>query len=283
MRIFVLGDSFAENLFETGYKQLNVVDGNLGGEIKKYMSLLEENKIEKAKWFTDWLSDWGYEIYNFGVGGGTIEDLIYQFGKIDTEYKTGDRIIVNLTSINRFNWINEKRIQFIHTNYLNPYMDGYSKEECEFLLKQTVFRDELFKDKNSKFFNDINNFINYMLEKHSIYNPILWTIFAEFNESFQNNRWYYNVVFKNGIFNCNELPQVPFGINHETNGNIKDGHFGRYGNYYLALAFKEILESNTKEFYLKDEVLMKKINEKIYHASKNTIFKMPKEFRNQII
>jgi hypothetical protein len=99
MRIFVLGDSFADNLFAEGYEYINKFSIHGLNDsayhfspIQKYLISLKNENIENAKWFTDWLQEWGYEIVNLGVGGCSNQNIFYQFAKIDKEFKEGDRI-----------------------------------------------------------------------------------------------------------------------------------------------------------------------------------------------
>ena len=134
MRIFVLGDSYCANLFDkTNSKYIT--------EIEKYLNILKENNIDNPLWWTDWLEQWGYEIYNFGIPGCSIEDVLYQFSKIDKNYIEGDRIIIHLPTSLRYNWYDEKgdvkRIQGF-----SPQIPINLKEE---FTKQCINRENSFK------------------------------------------------------------------------------------------------------------------------------------------
>jgi hypothetical protein len=85
MRIFVLGDSFANNLFAKAYRDIikyNTTNPNLNlSQISKYLISLQNENIENAKWWTDWLEEWGYEIVNLGNSGCSNYNILYQDNK----------------------------------------------------------------------------------------------------------------------------------------------------------------------------------------------------------
>jgi len=84
MKIFLLGDSFTDNLFKFHYKNLLKYESDknlklvLEIEIVKYLIKLKEIDEPDPMWFDDWLTKWGYDVYNFGRGSCTMEDIIYQ-------------------------------------------------------------------------------------------------------------------------------------------------------------------------------------------------------------
>jgi hypothetical protein len=253
MKIFLLGDSFTDNLFKEKYIAIeeSKIDENrmlavLSNPIGQY--LLKLNKIDinyTAKWFDDWLKEWGYDVYNFGKGGCTIEDIIYQFSKIkDFDYNGGDRIIINWTHPSRFNWITDKcGIIYIHSN--TESLHNLPKE----LFKYQAVNREI------SFFNDgyLNKnllpFMEYIVELHSKYKPIVWTPFHDVNEVTEKQKW--NFSLKNQFAYDNFFSKLPrnFAIREETLGVIDDGHFGQYGNYYIAVLFDEIIKNNTGPYY----------------------------------
>lgn len=61
MRLFLIGDSFTENLFDSEYQTPS------NDAVHIYIEHLKTKQKSKALWFTDWLELWGYEIYNFGI------------------------------------------------------------------------------------------------------------------------------------------------------------------------------------------------------------------------
>ena len=66
-RIFILGDSFADNLYS---KEKESIDAGypLGSGIARYVDTFIKNKITLPLYFDDWLKEWGYEVYNYGIG-----------------------------------------------------------------------------------------------------------------------------------------------------------------------------------------------------------------------
>jgi len=263
MRLFLMGDSFTENLFKFWYKNIKMANNNAeaqelvnNNEIAQYLIYLEKHGYEKAKYLDDVLSDMGYEIYNFGKGGCTIEDIIYQFSNLSKfESRDGDRIILNWTHPSRFNWINDNnKINFIHSNY-NHIQPNDNNTDLAYATKlirqQTINRENSFFDKSHGYLNKkLLVFMEYLIEIHSKYKPIVWTPFPDVDEIILNQRWTFSfinkTVYKDFLF---KLPNN-LSIIHETNGLFKDHHFGRYGNYYIAILLDEIIKNNLGPNYM---------------------------------
>lgn len=232
MRLFVLGDSFTENLFENYNKQID--DGNYN--ITKYLNKFKSDGINDYLWWTDWLKTMNYEVHNFGKSGCDINDIIYQFGQIDTKFIDGDRIIVNLTNFNRFTW------------YFMPYapsyinisspLDGVDKNLKSELINQCLMRDESFSRNDGYLRNTVCEFINYLLLTHSKYKPLVWSPFDENIGVIDKKFWIDYAVLKNKLVERN----IPINIKEETYGEIDDHHLGRYGNYYFALMLDKIIK-----------------------------------------
>ena len=79
--------------------------------------------------------------------------------------------------------------------------------------------------------------MEYIVELHSKYKPIVWAPFPDVEKNIQKQEWYFNVNFL-----TSKLKN--FTITHETSNVINDGHFGQYGNYYMAVLFDEIIKPN---------------------------------------
>jgi hypothetical protein len=278
MRIFVLGDSFADNLFANMYRNIGKVSPvTLNNpvyhfsELQRYLISMENENIDKAKWWTDWLKEWGYEIVNLGKGGCSNYNILYQFAKIDKEFKEGDRIILHWTDHSRFDWIaNESGENISHI----PSMDNFDEPLKTILNKHSVCVDESFKRKRGYLHNHLIPFMNWIVEKHSEYNPIVWSVFKKTINYLNKSRY------------INHLHDIPYLINNnsknkftiieETNGFNKDLHYGRLGNYYMAVLFDEILKSEitinfdneTNKTYITDK-LVDRIKKE------NLIFKNP--------
>ena len=271
MRIFVLGDSFAANLFAEGYLQIlnhNVNPSQRLSEIVNYLISLKNENIDNPKWFTDWLVEWGYEIVNLGSAGCSNQNIFYQFAKIDKEFKEGDRIILHWTDHGRFDWAAD---EFGKNITVHPASCGFDEPLKTILNKHSVCIDESFKIENGYLHNHLVPFMNWIVEKHSEYNPICWSIFTQTIKPLDKTR-YFNI---NSPYFWSSLKNK-WDINGESGGVFNDGHFGRYGNYYLAVVFDEIIKSgitiNLNEEFNESHIIqnsLKRIN------NENLIFKKP--------
>jgi hypothetical protein len=268
MRIFVLGDSFADNLFVEGYNRILNHNVDPPSEIVKYLIALKNENIENAKWWTDWLEEWGYEIVNLGMGGCSNQNIFYQFAKIDKEFKEGDRIILHWTDHSRFDWAVD---EFGRNISVHPSSGGFEEPLKTILNKHSVCVDESFKSKSGYLNNNLVPFMNWIIEKHSEYNPICWTIFTQTIIPLNKSR-YFNV---NSPYFLSFLKNK-WDIRKESGGLFDDGHLGRYGNYYLAVLFDEIIKSgitiNLNDEFNESHIIqnsVKRIN------NENLIFKNP--------
>jgi len=201
-----------------------------------------------AKWFDDWLKEWGYDVYNFGKGGCTIEDIIYQFSNIkEFDYNEGDRIIINWTHPSRFNWINDK----YNVTYVHPNTDGWHNIPNELFKYQAVNREISFFNNQPDYYlnKKLLPFMEYIIELHSKYKPIVWSPFQDVDKIIEKQKWSFSLKTQN-TYNefISKLPKI-FFINEETSNVFNDGHFGQYGNYYLAVLFDEIIKSNFDSYY----------------------------------
>lgn len=245
MRIFVLGDSFADNLFQEAYnwiakfsaEALNDNSKYHFSELQRYLISMENENIDKAKWWTDWLEEWGYEIVNLAVSGCSNQNIFYQFAKINKEFKEGDKIILHWTDHCRFDWAAD---EFGRNVSIHPGKLGHGFDEAlkTILNKHSVCVDESFKTQSGYLNNNLVPFMNWIVEKHSEYNPIIWSVFSHTIKHLNKSR-YFDV---NSSYFLNLL-DTNWTITKETNFLYNDGHFGRYGNYYTAVLFDEIIKS----------------------------------------
>jgi len=274
MRIFVLGDSYSDNLFQRSKETTNLP------EITKYVDSVNEETSEKAKWWTDWLSEWGYEVFNYAIGGSTMESLIYQFAKIDENYEVGDRIILNLTHPSRYNWYDDMgNCMFIH-NRSDQFQYRIVKDLIE---EQAINRDISFNDNYLS--QNLTPFLKYLINKHSYYRPIVWTTFWDVINHFVGYKYFFEThkimnlrkdldvkrCFERGVDWKSKLE-----MDKESSYFVQDGHFGRYGNYELAIMFRCILESNTDGYYLEDQSLNSELEKTILEYDK--VFEVPKSW-----
>ena len=251
MKIFLLGDSFTDNLFKWHYNHISKTNGTKNEdwikkeEIAKFLDKLQRIGAPNPMWFDDWLKEWRYEVYNFGRGGCTIEDIIYQFANLKNYgFEYGDRIILNWTHHSRFNWINDNStISYVHT-----HADNIENLELKLAFQeQTINRENSF---NKGYLNqNLLPFMEYIVELHSKYKPIVWTPFHDLGKMISNQKYYFSFQSQFGQTHfLNKLPKN-WSIKNETDGLINDGHFGRYGNYYLAILFHTIIENNIESNY----------------------------------
>ena len=233
MRVYVIGDSFSENLFKKDYIGLYGPEAK-NSEIYKYLKSLEENNIDSPLWFTDWLEKWGYEVHNLATAGCSNEDIFYQFGKIG-EYKEGDKLIVNLTHISRYNWYKDNGdVRFVHAN--GGGIDN--TRDVEIHQEQVIYRDISFEDGYLK--ENFLPYVDYLMGLHKNYKPILWTPFFDLKDKLKNANFHW-------ISGLQDLPNFNINtIEKESNGLLNDGHFGRYGNYMMANIFDEIIKNDSK-------------------------------------
>lgn len=246
-RIFLLGDSFTENLYK--------IDCLSDNSISNYIKILRRHNQPDPLYFSDYLELWGYEIYNFGHSGCSVMETILDFAKIDTSFREGDRIIINWTSVTRFNWIDDNGyIINIDTN-----ADRIDNIIVKKFFQQQIINRQYSLDSNADIKTKLIPFMNYLIDLHSKYKPIVW---APFGNDF-GDKWFFYDPTKFPNFHCDKLR-----INDETNGIINDYHFSRYGNYYLAIIFRNILENAETEYYIKEDKLIKKIHFEIQNCEK---------------
>lgn len=241
MRIFLLGDSFTYNLFEKEFEKIisnKIAPYDYEYEMFKYVNQFYEKEKKPPFHFSDWLKEWGYDVYNFAKGGASLDEIIHQFGNIPLDYEEGDRIILNLTHYSRFMWFIEENkyiqvVPFFNTTNTDSNTMNLLQEQC-------IERND---NVNSNGYLKVVyfKFIDYLIKKHSNYNPIVWTPFEQMDLHFQNNSYFFkhNILFDKSC--CT--------ISVETLGNIDDGHYATKANYILATSFDTIIKNNINSDY----------------------------------
>jgi hypothetical protein len=263
MRIFVLGDSFAQNLFKEAYD--STYTGNTA-QIINYVRKLNELGIDKAMWFTDWLEKWGYEVINLGKGGSSNEDIYYQFNKLD-EFKEGDRMVIWWTSINRFIWFNERGETWVKGHSVN-------EESPLYLIEQALNRANSLDIENSYTNQKIIPFIKYLTKINSKYKPIITSFCPLILKKISDNPYYFSFISNSPYLN---IEKIWFeSIKSETKTLFDDGHHGRKTNYLCAMAIDEIIKSNLDGGYTKNFNLQQAIKNRV--LASNVSFKKPPEW-----
>lgn len=269
MKIYILGDSFSVNIFT---EVIDCLDNNIESNdvIYRYVKLLRENNIKDPVHWTDYLKSWGHEVINLSQNGCSNYSIFNQFPDIDSNYNENDRIILNWTGLNRFNWIGKRGNNIIITGGNQP--DYETNIKTKILCDQSVYRMESADNPHGYLRRSTVPFMNYFIELHDKYKPIVWAPIARHNVIFNKEKYFIwevdNDFYKNIIPEHNILT-----IQNETNGKILDEHYGRYGNFYMALVFDTILKhtenTNHNGLYVKDDHLMDKIKETIKNAKHN--------------
>jgi len=264
-RIFILGDSFADNLYS---KEKESIDAGypLGSGIARYVDTFIKNKITLPLYFDDWLKEWGYEVYNYGIGGCSNYEIMYQFSKIDKDFQKGDRLVIAMTSFHRHNWLDDdgRNITVHNTGDVGLNTPKIIKE----FFQQYSMNADYSVENGGYIKTHVAEFFSYLFFLHKKYKPIIWSGFNNISDVFQNEKYFIwdpsHPTYEKIIPEWDKLR-----INKETNGWIDDKHYGRYGNYYLALIIKTIIENQSSEYRTTDYYIMTKIKESIKNNPPN--------------
>jgi hypothetical protein len=275
IRIFIFGDSFASNLFQEGYEKLP--DHHINPtQIGQYLLDLKEENIDDALWFSDWLTKFGYQVYNYGQGGSDNQTILEQFTKLDKEFRPGDRIILWLSSFSRFQWINDMSERW--SINANSVLHGIDYKDNDLLLKQCWLRENSFR--NGYMSRATLPFYEYFIDLHSRYNPIVVSFCNQTNQKMKNYKHFVSFDTTGSVSLLKFGNFFKTNIITETNGQIVDGHFDRKTNLSYAIIFDEIIKSGLEKNYSKNRELLEKIKLRI--ETDTTVFRKPKKWeKNQ--
>jgi hypothetical protein len=275
IRIFIFGDSFASNLFQEGYEKLP--DHHINPtQIGQYLLDLKEENIDDALWFSDWLTKFGYQVYNYGQGGSDNQTILEQFTKLDKEFRPGDRIILWLSSFSRFQWINDMSERW--SINANSVLHGIDYKDNDLLLKQCWLRENSFR--NGYMSRATLPFYEYFIDLHSRYNPIVVSFCNQTNQKMKNYKHFVSFDTTGSVSLLKFGNFFKTNIITETNGQIVDGHFDRKTNFSYAIIFDEIIKSGLEKNYSKNRELLEKIKLRI--ETDTTVFRKPKKWeKNQ--
>ena len=127
--------------------------------------------------------------------------------------------------------------------------------KTKILCDQTVYRLESADNRAGYLRNETVPFMNYLISLHDKYKPIMWAPIVQHNKIFNEEKYFI------------------WEIDNDFYKKIMDQHYGRYGNFYMALVFETILKHtvniNHDGFYLKDFNLVDKIFESIKQSKHN--------------
>ena len=271
IRIFIFGDSFASNLFQEGYEKLP--DHHINPtQIGQYLLDLKEENIDDALWFSDWLTKFGYQVYNYGQGGSDNQTILEQFTKLDKEFRPGDRIILWLSSFSRFQWINDMSERC--SINANSVLHGLDYKNNDLLLKQCLNRENSFR--NGYMSRVTLPFYEYFIDLHSRYNPIVVSFCNQTNQKMKNYKHFVSFDTTGSVSLLKFGNSFKTNIITETNGQIVDGHFDRKTNLSYAIIFDEIIKSGLEKNYSKNRELLEKIKLRI--ETDTTVFRKPKKW-----
>jgi hypothetical protein len=275
IRIFIFGDSFASNLFQEGYEKLP--DHHINPtQIGQYLLDLKEENIDDALWFSDWLTKFGYQVYNYGQGGSDNQTILEQFTKLDKEFRPGDRIILWLSSFSRFQWINDMSERW--SINANSVLHGLDYKDNDLLLKQCWLRENSFR--NGYMSRVTLPFYEYFIDLHSRYSPIVVSFCNQTNQKMKNYKHFVSFDTTGSVSLLKFGNSFKTNIITETNGQIVDGHFDRKTNLSYAIIFDEIIKSGLEKNYSKNRELLEKIKLRI--ETDTTVFRKPKKWeKNQ--
>lgn len=274
IRIFIFGDSFASNLFQEYYEKLPTHEIH-PHPIQQYLLDLREENIDEALWFSDWLTRWGYEVYNYGMGGADNQSILEQFTKLDKEFRHGDRIILWLSSFSRYQWINDMSERWsINSSSVQYGYDGENKLKSDLLLRQCLNRENSFR--NGYMSRVTLPFYEYFLDLHGKYNPIVVSFCNQANQKFKHYKNFLTFDLTGSVSLLKFGNSFRKNIMTETNGHIIDGHYDRKTNHSYAIIFDEIIKSGLEENYSKNKELLEKIKLRI--ETDTTVFRKPKKW-----
>jgi|694.fasta_scaffold08311_20 hypothetical protein len=274
IRIFIFGDSFASNLFQEGYEKLP--DHHINPtQIGQYLLDLKEENIDDALWFSDWLTKFGYQVYNYGQGGSDNQTILEQFTKLDKEFRPGDRIILWLSSFSRFQWINDMSERW--SINANSVLHGIDYKDNDLLLKQCWLRENSFR--NGYMSRATLPFYEYFIDLHSRYNPIVVSFCNQTNQKMKNYKHFVSFDTTGSVSLLKFGNFFKTNIITETNGQIVDGHFDRKTNLSYAIIFDEIIKSGLEKNYSKNRELLEKIKLRI--ETDTTVFRKPKKWEKK--
>jgi hypothetical protein len=274
IRIFIFGDSFASNLFQEGYEKLP--DHHINPtQIGQYLLDLKEENIDDALWFSDWLTKFGYQVYNYGQGGSDNQTILEQFTKLDKEFRPGDRIILWLSSFSRFQWINDMSERW--SINVNSVLHGIDYKDNDLLLKQCWLRENSFR--NGYMSRVTLPFYEYFIDLHSRYNPIVVSFCNQTNQKMKNYKHFVSFDTTGSVSLLKFGNFFKTNIITETNGQIVDGHYDRKTNFSYAIIFDEIIKSGLEKNYSKNRELLEKI--KLRVETDTTVFRKPKKWEKK--
>lgn len=230
-RLFVFGDSWANNYFskENKYGQNGVLF--LGStEVKRY--------VNHYNYFGHWIDHMEnfYDVISFGEGGVSNENIIYQLSNLPN-YQEGDRIIIILTTAERFSWVHGNTpYSFVANGVIMSELYS-NKHYLEFIDRQFVERHNLWM--SDKYTNE-KRFLDSLSTIYQKWNPIVVT-------------WVHAVYQKLNNVEFIDMNEKFTNISEESWNQCRDWHLGVRGNYELFKYFSKKLNLDTTKYIFEPE------------------------------
>lgn len=228
-RLFIVGDSWAHNLFrEPSWCYSNLNPMPILGIPYHFSDYLENH----------------YEVHNRGFGGVCNNQIIYQLGNMP-KFKKGDRLIIILTHHSRFNIWDEEGMTKDFGDFSLQFVDDPKSRYCpsEEIQKAIEGRIRLFLEAEEEWVKGIRgmrlrdemNFFKKLQHLYSDYKPIVCT----WDETITKLTDVDYIGYYSEIYDGMKLT-----IADEY--GLVDGHLGGLGNYLLYKAFLNRLDGRLK-------------------------------------
>lgn len=220
-RLFILGDSFAFNLFNV--EKLSKWHAVWSTYIEKHNQLYEKTPIH----WTQYLES-EFEVSNFSCPGQSNESIIYQLGNLPA-YKEGDRLVIVFSDLGRF-----RRTSSTDTSMPRQadYLINYPYDEQTPVIEQII--NERFISLDTKARDDEKRFYHWLKEQLHDYNPIFMH-WPDWNEEYKK----FSI--------SNQLNYQ--SMREETQEQIKDLHPGTYSNYLIYQQVCKLLRIKVSRLY----------------------------------
>jgi hypothetical protein len=153
-------------------------------------------------------------VYNYSIGGSDNYQILESIGKHINKINKSDYVIIGWSAIHRFRFVEEHdgKIQWIriNTRKTTPTIE-LSKGDEDYLFRQVVNRDSDIT------LEEVINWHNF-LKKSLPQNTLFWSPWEYSHKNLPFNIFWDLIKKKKDIT-----------INSETDGKIRDGHFGDRG------------------------------------------------------
>jgi hypothetical protein len=221
-RLFVLGDSFAFNLFDI--EKLSKWHYLWSTYMAKHNQLYEREPRHWTEYFEN-----QFDIYNFSSPGQCNESIIYQLGNLP-DFQEGDRLIIIFSDLGRF-----RRTNVFEDALPRPvdYLINYQYDSQTAVIEEII--NERFQSLATKNRDDEKLFYTWLQRNLKEYKPI-FLHWPDWSEQYQ-------------LFSIQHQLQYRT-IKEETNDEINDLHPGVYSNYLMYRQISYLLGHEPNQDYV---------------------------------